>query len=44
MSPALWDEKPSACLLSLDSLLHCFSDSDEEDELARLEAKYGIYK
>ena len=44
VSPALWDEKPSACLLSLDSLLHCFSDSDEEDELARLEAKYGIYK
>ena len=42
-SPAVWDQKPSACLLSLDSLLHCFSDSDEEGELARLEAKYGIH-
>ena len=43
VSPALWDEKPFACLLSLDSLLHDFSDSEDEGELARLESKYGIY-
>ena len=43
VSPAVWGEKPSACMLSIDSLLHCFSDSDEEGELTRLEAKYGIY-
>ena len=43
VSPAVWGEKPSACMLSIDSLLHCFSDSDEEGELARLEAKYSIY-
>ena len=43
MSPTWWGEKPSACMLSPDSSLHRFSDSDEESELARLEAKYGIY-
>ena len=41
---AVWYEKPLSCTLSLDSLLHCFSDSEEEEgELARLESKYGIY-